>query len=402
MMLLHMLAGLLHASTLAGLVYWLLVLSRLRAGMRRQLSVRDGTDLPEPPDGWPPLTVIIPAHDEQRVIDQCAATLREQVYPQLEVIFVLDRCTDRTAEILAPHTSADPRIVVIENDRCPADWAGKCNAARLGAERATGDWLLFSDADTLFDPALCRATVALAIQRDAHLLTLLSTLTSNRPHELIAQPVAAFTLMHMFPMQRVKDGRQPRPFANGQFMLFRRDWYERIGGHGAVKDDLLEDMAFARSLDRQGGRSLVLLADGFLRCSMYETLAGFAQGWQRIFMDAASRKPRRLRRHGRRTLLMGAGLPTAQALAIGVGLTLLVAGQAVWGAALVATVVLGALIQLATLTLVYPLMGAPRWAVALFPAGSWIVGRILLRTARDLERRRPVKWGGREYVLEPR
>ncbi|NDC52379.1 MAG: glycosyltransferase [Actinobacteria bacterium] len=75
------------------------------------------------------------------------------------MIFVLDRCTDGTlAELRAID---DPRLVIIENGSCPEDWAGKCNAARIGAARARGELLLFTDADTWFDPRLVRATVAL-------------------------------------------------------------------------------------------------------------------------------------------------------------------------------------------------------------------------------------------------
>ena len=128
--------------------YWTIALVRVASTVWRMPRVRDGLECPEPAGGWPLVSVIVPAHNEERVIDACAGTLRAQDYQRLEIVFVLDRCTDRTAALLAPHAEADPRIVVIENASCPDDWAGKCNAARVGAAAATGAWLLFTDADT--------------------------------------------------------------------------------------------------------------------------------------------------------------------------------------------------------------------------------------------------------------
>ena len=165
-----------------------------------------------------------------------------------EVVLVLDRCTDGTLEIARRHAEADPRITIVENDSCPEGWAGKCHAAAVGARRATGAYLLFTDADTVFDPDLVRASVALAHARDLGLLSLLSTLTFTRRDEQIVQPVASMILVGLYPIDRVNRDDTPRPFANGQFMLFRRSTYDRLGGHAAVRDSVLEDLAFASAV----------------------------------------------------------------------------------------------------------------------------------------------------------
>lgn len=390
------------AATLA-LLAWGTLLFRLLWGLRRRLLVRSGLRLPEPEGGWPKVSVVIPAHDEQDVIDACARSLRAQRYPNLEIIFVLDRCTDDTRARLRPHVESDERVVVIENEACPSDWAGKCNAARIGAERATGDWLLFTDADTEFDRDLVRATVAIGMHRGAPLVTLLSTLKSDLLHQLVAQPVACLCLIKLFPTVRVTSDRPSRWFANGQFMLFRRDWYERIDGHTGVKDELLEDLAFARAVGKAGGRTEVLLAQGMLRVSMYDSLGAFAEGWRRIFTDAAHRRPRRLRKLGRRVFALGVVLPAAQAAAIAFGLWLHLGGAAPGlGAATWRLGVAATIVQIVALTIVYPLSGAPRWAMIFFPVGSWQIGRILFDAARRLDAREPIVWGGRSYVPLPR
>jgi len=151
---------------------------------------------------------------------------------------VLDRCTDGTRGILLRYAQEDSRIILIENESSPADWANKCHAARLGAESATGDRIVFTDADTLFDSKLVRAAVVTATARRLHLLSLLSTLTAHRWFERVVQPVAAMHLFRMYPIERVNRAERPRPFANCNFMLFNRAWYDRLGGHEGVKNNL--------------------------------------------------------------------------------------------------------------------------------------------------------------------
>lgn len=398
----HMLAWALLVASLLPAVYWTVVWLRVRRAMAAVAPVRTGLRTSEPADGWPTVSIVVPAHNEQRVIDECAARLRAQTYPNLEIIFVGDRCDDRTVEILHRHAAEDRRVLVIENAACPDDWAGKCNAARLGAERARGQWLLFTDADTRFDPELVRAAVGLALQRELELLSLLGTLTTDHAFERIVQPVAGMNLMRMFPLDLVNRHGSGRVFANGQFMLFRREAYEAIGGHAAVKNDLLEDIAFARLMHAHGRRCGVVLAENMLVVSMYDTLAKFKDGWKRIFIEACKRKPGRLRKNGWRVLGNGIAAPLLQ-LACAF-CAMVVAGRGEWGlaAAMLGIVFVGLLVQGITLARVYRLAGVSASAAWLYPVGCTIVGRLMLQGARDLEQRRPVRWGGREYVLQPR
>lgn len=386
-----------------GLALWITLAIRVRRMRLTELTVRAGLTAPDAAGDVPPVSVVIPAHNEARGIDACVASLRAQRYEALEIIFVLDRCTDDTLGILQRHAESDPRIVLIENDTCPDDWAGKCNAARLGADRATGAYLLFADADTTFDPDLVHAAVRLARRDDLGLLSLLSTLSCTRLFERVVQPVASMSLVGMFPIERVNRREGARPFANGQFMLFERGWYERIGGHAAVKDDLLEDIAFARRLGKAGGTGSLFLADGMLTCSMYESLDDMRTGWKRIFIEACKRKPGRLRKQAVRTFTVGVVLPAVQAATLVTAIPLIASATALGlGIAMIA-VVLGAwLIQVASLAHVYRASGAPVAASLFYPIGAWIVAGIMLDGASDLVHRRAIPWGGRSYVLEPR
>jgi len=381
-------------------VYWCLVLVRIRRMIETAPVASDGLVAASVATGR--VSVIVPAHNEEAVIEGCAASLRAQDHPDLELIFVLDRCTDRTAACLRRAIGGDDRCIVIENDSCPLDWAGKCNAARIGAERATGTHLLFTDADTEFHPSLVRAAANLAAARSAGLLSLVSSLSTERFFERVVQPVASMVLMRLYPLDRVNDPTTLRTFANGQFMLFERSVYEHLGGHAAVKDDLLEDIAFARAAVRAGATVVLARDAGMLRCRMYDTFAAFRQGWKRIFIEACKRKPDRMRRHALRLLFVAIGDPALRLAGAIVGAALVIEGHAWWGAVAFVPAILSAAVKGAALAWAYRLAGAPAPAIALHSWATVRVAGILYAGARDLVNRRPVRWGGREYILEPR
>ncbi len=388
----------------AGGLYWLIALTRVNRAMRSAGSVRDGLggDL-----ATGRVTVVTPAHDEARVIDACVRTMRAQDHPDAEFIFVLDRCTDDTAAIVAKHAAEDDRIRMVELDHCPEDWAGKCHAAHRGAALATGDWLLFTDADTQFDPGLLRAATNYAAAREADLLSLLSTLTYGEGFERRLQTPAGMHLMRMYPIERVNRDHRSRPFANGQFLLFRREAYERIGGHEAVRDDLLEDLAFARRVKEQGGRVRLTMADQMLVVSMYGDVGSFRRGWKRIYTEACHRKVKRLRSNAVRTGVAGTLLPLFIVIGLAFGLASLVRGDAsgvttAQGVALTLVSAIAFGLMVGTVRWVGRRSGAP-WAATLWhPWGSAVAAGLMWRAASDLQAGRPIRWGGREYVLTPR
>ena len=390
------------ACVAAATFYWAFVLFRMLRALSDRPSVRRGLDLSIPSEGLPKVSVVIPAHNEERVVDACATSIRSQQYEDLEIIFALDRCTDRTAEILKKHAAEDDRIKLVEIESCPSDWAGKCHAAHQGSQHATGEWILFTDADTSFDPNLIRASVLMAKDRDASLLSLLSTLTTHHDFERSAQPVASMTLLKLFPLDRVNDQRNGRVFANGQFLLFDRKFYESIQGHVSVKDALLEDLAFAERVYVRGGRGLLLLADGMLICSMYSSLENFREGWKRIFIEACHRRPSRLRKQAVRVAALGVVLPAICLVLLILGIMALLLGDQTTGIIGLAMILACAVVQLTAMMMIYR-AGCVSWRyIWLYPYGAWIVMRILQQGANDLLTRQPIRWAGREYILDPR
>lgn len=387
-------------TSLAGVFVWTVAATTLQRLRRNPPTVRAGLRLPAPNGGWPKVTIVIPAHNEERVIDRCARSLKSLDYPDYEVVFVLDRCTDGTLELLEPHAT-DARIRIIENGHCPDDWAGKCHAASLGAKAASGDILVFTDADVAFEPDLLRATVALAHHEERQLVSLLSTLTTEHRFERIVQPVATMQLLQQYPISRVNRRRRPRPFANGQFLQFDRDTYERIGGHERVREALLEDLEFARTVNHAGASGAVYLADGMLQVSMYGSWADFRKGWKRIFIEATRRSPRHLRKFALRLGLIGVGIPAVQIATIVLAVIVAFGGLPIFAAVAATPTIVGLVLQRWSLRASYRLGGTDPRASIWWPLGAWHVSRILSEAAADLDAGRPIRWGGREYVLEP-
>jgi cellulose synthase/poly-beta-1,6-N-acetylglucosamine synthase-like glycosyltransferase len=387
------------------IAYWGVAWWRLDRAMRMSISMTEGRDIIEPDGGWPKVSVIIPAHNEQDLIARSVEGMRAQSYPNLHFIFVLDRCTDRTEAVLREVIAEDSRFSVKSISECPDDWAGKCNAAHTGARMAIEsgtDFLLFTDADVLFDPDLVRSSVALSIRENADLLSALTTLTSSSWEEIVVQPVASLNLVRMHPTDVVNRVVNPRAFANGQFMLFTRSVYELIGGHEAVSEDLLEDIAFARLVQSKGGRGIMVNSDHMLVVSMYDSLSSMQEGWKRIFIEVARRQPRRLIQWGVRSLSVGVLMPSTQCATVIAGLMVLGRGDVSGMILAMASVLLGLFMQIAVLYRFYSKAHAAKIGILGYHLGCILVGLMMLEGAYDLIRRRPIRWGGREYILEPR
>lgn len=384
----HILGVVLAVST----IMWLGIAYRLWVMAMSKSTIREGLQLSIPENVL--VSIVVPAHNEERVIDRCVASLRNQTHNNIQIIFVLDRCTDGTLGIVQKHADEDTRVHIIENDHCPDDWAGKCNAARVGAKNATGEWLLFTDADTKFDSELVRCSVASAIKRKASLLSILSSLTITRTFERIVQPIASTFLVRQYPVDRINREIRPRPFANGQFLLFSKESYESIGGHDAVKDDLLEDIAFARKIHAKGGKVQVLFADGLLRCSMYSTFEAFKTGWKRIYIEASTRNISRLRRSGMLTIVLSVLLPALGVAGIVVGA--FISTPLVW-------LSIASLISCVwVICWLYKINNAPMIYAIFAPFGGLVVAKLFFDAASMLRNRTPIQWGGREYILEPK
>ncbi|HEV2488522.1 MAG TPA: glycosyltransferase [Candidatus Acidoferrales bacterium] len=226
----------------------------------------------------PQISAIIPARNEEKTIEAAVQSLAPQS-EVAEIIVVNDLSTDRTAEILARLVCTVPRLRVIHSDGLPDDWVGKNHAAWLGAQVAKGDWLLFTDADAVQLPGSATRALADAAASGAALVSYSPEQVTESFAERALIPFIYCRLARKFDFARVNDPHTLDAAANGQFLLIRRDAYDTIGGHRAVADSVLEDVAIARLAKRAGFRLYFASGAGIVRTRMYRDFGALWQGW---------------------------------------------------------------------------------------------------------------------------
>lgn len=395
-------------------VYWTIGLSRILGGLRGDYSARAGLTMPAPAheSGAPQsVCVVVPCYNEAASVATVTRSLLAQDHPSLRVVFVLDRCTDDTRGAIERAAAmdtgvVDPRVEILEVRECPPGWAGKVHAMHSGVARSRGardaDMLLFIDADTELDPRCVRACAALLHTRGLDLLSLWSTLSTERWFERIVQPMTTLELIRQYPLQSANREVRPRAMANGQFMLYRAQAYHGFGGVESVRDSVLEDVAIARRMKRLGMRAGVLLAEGLLLCRMYDSYRAYRAGWKRIFIESASRRSPRLRAYAMRKAMAHLLLPGAAIATLAWGCVETFGARPETGSALMLFAgAYGVVPYLICLGILYASQGLLRYLPAA-PVGNLLTISILFEAARDLRSGRPVRWGGREYELVDR
>ncbi len=359
---------------------WLLAalwLSVVLAAWRGRRVLRPLPPLERLPSGR--VRVVVPVRDGARALDETLRSLHAQQAVDLRVTVVDDRSTDRTAEIAAAWAARDPRFEVQRIEALPVGWLGKPHACQRGAENADSEWLLFVDDDTWLSPTAVARALAVAEQAAADLLTLVPQLRGMRWSGAIAAvPLCAAMFGHA---GRVDAGRDA--MGVGAFMLVRTSAWRELGGHAAVGNAVVEDVALARRIWRAGGRALMRSAVNDFSVEWFTTLGGAFRALRKNFFAVAD---------GRAWLTLPAG-----AAAVGAWLATVHAGWSVtpagWAAAgaLASMVVTGGSVAR---HYGWPL-GYALWA----PLGPLVVGVLLLDSTLAALRRGGTVWRGTFYSL---
>jgi glycosyltransferase involved in cell wall biosynthesis len=239
----------------------------------------------------PLVTAIIPAKDEQNVLKECLNSVRKQNYPNLEILVVDDRSTDRTPKIVRRAQAEDSRVRLISINHLPDGWTGKTHAVKVGSMEAKGEWLWFLDADTHHSPESLSVMMEYARANNAAMASLLPEMRCESFWEKVVQPLAGIVLMRSFPLYSVNDDSKKIAFANGQYILIRADAYEAVGGHESVRDRFVEDIYLAKRLKGMGYPIRVATSTEISSTRMYTNLPQIVRGWSRILFDADARKP---------------------------------------------------------------------------------------------------------------
>ena len=241
------------------------------------------TDLPA--QGLPNVSVIIPAYNEACNIEACVTSVLDSDLSadQLEVLVVDDQSTDETAAIveLIQSSRHDDRLKLITGQPRPAEqsWMGKNWACTQAIAHATGDYLLFLDADVQLKPGCLERTIAFAEQEHVDLLTFWMTIVCGCFAEWLAQPIIADLLAVGYEFVTVNDPDSERVFAVGPFMLFRRSAYEQLGGHRAVAGYVVEDVELGRRIKQHRLKLWYGLGHDLAQVRMYQSFSALWEGW---------------------------------------------------------------------------------------------------------------------------
>jgi hopene-associated glycosyltransferase HpnB len=265
-------------------VLWLVVYFRLRFFEKNIPSLDSTSELPDPPGGWPFLSIIIPARNEERIVGECLASLVAQDYPGFEIVFVNDQSTDSTLAI-AKDTLKDCRFGRIIDGTPRPDgetWIGKNWALMRGVGQAKGDWLLFIDADVVHHPLTLKKAAAKALELGVDALSMFPTIRCRSFWEKMIMPLFATLSVLVEPLDSASHPEKRAARLCGAFILIKRSVYESAGTHAAVRDRILEDMALAQILKKQGRRIWLTYTRDLGRTRMYEHFQELWHGLSRL------------------------------------------------------------------------------------------------------------------------
>jgi chlorobactene glucosyltransferase len=231
----------------------------------------------------PPLiSVLIPARNEEENIRRCLTSLSKQDYPDFEILVLDDNSTDNTEKVVQEMVKKDNRIRLITGKPLKAGWLGKCWACQQLAEHAKGQYFVFTDADTLhFNDTISKAFAALK-NNNLDAISVFPNQIAVTFHERMTVPFIYFAILSFMPLFLVK--RIKSSFFStgiGQFFLFSRHAYEKMGGHEAVKAEILEDIHISKQIKKAGFKYMIF--DG--RANVYhrfyrnfkEVMSGFSK-----------------------------------------------------------------------------------------------------------------------------
>ena len=235
----------------------------------------------------PAVSIIVAALNEARGIEPALRSILALDYQALEIVAIDDRSTDGTGEILDRLRREFPNLQVVHVRELPAGWLGKNHALHSGATRARGDYLLFTDADVVFEPTAIRRAVALCEAERLDHLTLVPDVPSRSGFMALFTMGGFIGLLALYRPWRAQETRKHR-LGVGAFNMVRAASYRAVGGHEALAMEVLDDIELGRLMSLGELRQDFLLAEGMVSVEMYRSALEMFRGIQKnvfTFLD---------------------------------------------------------------------------------------------------------------------
>ena len=222
------------------------------------------------PEARGKVSILVPARNEAAVIGPMVTAVLAQTVADWELIILDDQSSDGTAELALRTAAGDPRVRVVRGQPLPAGWLGKNWACHQLGQAAEGDFLLFVDADVRLAPSAVAGLLALQAQTQADLLTIWPSQITPTWAERLIVPLIPFVIFSYLPLWPVHHTHWVAfAAANGQCLLFRRAAYAQIGGHTAVRGQIVEDVMLAKAIKRAKLRLRMGDGNQLVACRMY-------------------------------------------------------------------------------------------------------------------------------------
>lgn len=238
------------------------------------------------------LSVLIPARNEAGSIAGVIRSVLASTNVHFELIILDDHSEDQTAAIVQQEIKNDARARLISGKSLPSNWLGKSWACHQLAEQATGDWLVFIDADVILSPEALRHALATVEKEKLAGLSVFPYQQMKRLGEWLTVPLMHQLLLSLLPLKFVAWFKSPAlAAANGQFIMLRTADYRQENWHEKVKKDIVEDIAIFRAMKKEGKKVMTLTdPQGFIQCRMYTNLGQGIAGFSKNLLSGFGNK----------------------------------------------------------------------------------------------------------------
>lgn len=226
----------------------------------------------------PSVSIIFSALNEAETLPAALSTMLHLDYPQLEIIAINDRSNDQTGEVLDQFSKMYPNLHVIHLTQLPDNWLGKNHALYIGACRAKGDWLLFTDADVIVESSLLMKSMSYVIEQHLDHLTIYE----KHLHRSLALKILSLgsyiTYCLMMKPWRIRNQKSKKYLGHGAFNLVRKTAYQSLDGHRAIAMECLDDIKLGKLLKENGFKQDTVNGRDSIKREWYRSLSDMIHG----------------------------------------------------------------------------------------------------------------------------